>query len=117
MFSGSGAFRRPRDLASAFESTTSSPLIRDANSVGFIPKKVAAPLATLPFATKCEHVGIVVTRIGLVIVPVWIGSLKAFRNEDEGIVPVAAPANCEWHERKERFFSRTDLDRCSLYSA
>jgi reactive chlorine resistance protein C len=66
------------------------------------------------------------TRIGLVIVLVWIGSLKAFRYEDEGIVPFVAnspfmsffyrqpvgqyrqhmnregdlvPANREWHEQ------------------
>jgi uncharacterized membrane protein YkgB len=67
-----------------------------------------------------------VTRIGLVVVLVWIGSLKAFRYEDEGIVPLVAnsplmnflyrqpageyrqhmnregevvPVNREWHER------------------
>ena len=77
-------------------------------------------------AAKSEHVGIVVTRIGLVVVLVWIGGLKGFRYEDEGIVPFVAnspfmsflyqrpigeyrkhmnregeliPANREWHEQ------------------
>jgi uncharacterized membrane protein YkgB len=70
--------------------------------------------------------GIAVTRVGLVVVLVWIGSLKVFHYEDEGIVPFVAnsplmnfvyrqpageykrhmnregtlvPANREWHER------------------
>jgi uncharacterized membrane protein YkgB len=37
-----------------------------------------------------DRVGVTVTRIGLVVVLVWIGSLKAFRYEDEGIVPFVA---------------------------
>jgi len=82
----------------------------------------------LPFeyAARFDRVGITVTRIGLVVVLVWIGSLKIFRYEDEGIVPFVAnsptmsffydepageyrkhmnregeliPANREWHER------------------
>jgi uncharacterized membrane protein YkgB len=71
-------------------------------------------------------VGITVTRIGLVVVLVWIGGLKVFAYEDEGIVPFVAnspfmsffykapageyrqhmnregelvPANREWHQR------------------
>jgi uncharacterized membrane protein YkgB len=77
-------------------------------------------------AAKLDRVGITVTRIGLVVVLVWIGSLKIFRYQDEGIVPFVAnspfmslfykapageyrqhmnregelvPANREWHER------------------
>lgn len=77
-------------------------------------------------AARADRLGIVVTRIGLVVVLIWIGSLKAFRYEDEGIVPLVAnsplmsffyrepateyrkhmnregevvPANREWHER------------------
>src|SRR5947209_1374242 len=77
-------------------------------------------------AAKLDGAGITVTRIGLVVVLVWIGSLKIFRYEDEGIVPFVAnspfmsvfyrqpageyrhhmnregelvPANREWHER------------------
>ena len=79
-------------------------------------------------AARLDRVGIVVTRIGLVVVLVWIGGLKVFAYEDEGIVPFVAnspfmsffyrapageyrqhmnregelvPANREWHERKE----------------
>lgn len=82
--------------------------------------------AFFELAAKCDHAGVVMTRIGLVIVLVWIGSLKAFRYEDEGIVPFVAnspfmsffyrqpvgeyrqhmnregelvTANREWHER------------------
>src|SRR5450432_1560488 len=77
-------------------------------------------------AAKLDRVGITLTRIGLIVVLVWIGSLKMFRYEDEGIVPFVAnspmmsffyrqpageyrqhmnregalsPANREWHER------------------
>src|SRR5438552_1798369 len=77
-------------------------------------------------AAKLDRVGIAITRIGLVVVLVWIGSLKIFRYEDEGLVPFVAnspfmsffyqqppgeyrqhlnregelvPANREWHER------------------
>lgn len=78
------------------------------------------------FAAGLDRVGIVMTRIGLVVVLVWIGGLKVFVYEDEGIVPFVAnsplmsffyqqpageyrkhmnkegelvPANREWHER------------------
>jgi reactive chlorine resistance protein C len=77
-------------------------------------------------ASRLDRAGIVVTRIGLVVVLVWIGGLKVFHYEDEGIVPFVAnsplmnfvyrqpagdykhymnregelkPANREWHER------------------
>jgi uncharacterized membrane protein YkgB len=77
-------------------------------------------------AARAERVGITVTRIGLVVVLVWIGGLKVFAYEDEGIVSMVAnsplmsffyrqpageyrhhmnregevvPANREWHER------------------
>jgi reactive chlorine resistance protein C len=77
-------------------------------------------------AARLDRMGIAVTRVGLVVVLIWIGSLKAFRYEDEGIVPFVAnspfmnsfyrqptgeyrqhmnregelvPANREWHER------------------
>jgi uncharacterized membrane protein YkgB len=41
-------------------------------------------------AAGLDRVGVTVTRIGLVVVLVWIGGLKAFRYEDEGIVPFVA---------------------------
>jgi uncharacterized membrane protein YkgB len=77
-------------------------------------------------AARADRVGVTVTRIGLVVVLVWIGGLKLFAYEDEGIVPFVAnspfmsffyqqpageyrqhmnregelvPANREWHER------------------
>src|SRR3954453_15021108 len=77
-------------------------------------------------AAGLDRPGITVTRIGLVVVLVWIGGLKAFAYEDEGIVPYVAnsplmsflyrqpareyqkhmnregevvPANREWHRR------------------
>lgn len=75
---------------------------------------------------RLDRVGITLTRVGLVVVLVWIGGLKAFAYEDEGIVPFVAnsplmsfvyrqpageyqhhmskegevvPANRAWHER------------------
>ena len=77
-------------------------------------------------AARLDRVGLAVTRIGLVVVLIWIGSLKIFKYEDEGIVPFVAnspfmsffyhqpageyrqhinregdlvPANREWHEQ------------------
>ncbi len=77
-------------------------------------------------AAKVDRLGIAVTRIGLVVVLIWIGSLKVFHYEADGIVPFVAnspfmnffyqgqageykqhinkegqlvAANREWHER------------------
>jgi reactive chlorine resistance protein C len=77
-------------------------------------------------AARMDRVGVSLTRIGLVVVLVWIGGLKAFHYEGEGIVPFVANsplmsfvyrqpageyrqhmnregelklANREWHER------------------
>lgn len=44
----------------------------------------------LTFAARLDRVGITLTRIGLVVVLVWIGGLKVYRYEDEGIVPFVA---------------------------
>ncbi len=76
-------------------------------------------------AARTDQAGVVFHPPGLVVVLVWIGSLKMFRYEDEGIVPFVAnspvmsffyrqpageykrhmnregelvPANREWHE-------------------
>ncbi len=75
-------------------------------------------------ASRADRLGIAVTRIGLIVVLLWIGGLKAFRYEADGIVPFVAnsptmsfwynhpdeykahknpegalvPANREWHE-------------------
>lgn len=80
----------------------------------------------LETAARADRLGLTVTRLGLVVVLVWIGGLKVYRYEDEGIVPFVAnspamsffyqapageyrqhmnregelvPANREWHER------------------
>src|SRR5215471_16907613 len=42
------------------------------------------------FAAKLDRVGIALTRVGLVVVLVWIGGLKIYKYEDEGIVPFVA---------------------------
>jgi uncharacterized membrane protein YkgB len=41
-------------------------------------------------AARMDHVGIAVTRAGLIIVLLWIGGLKIFRYEADGIVPFVA---------------------------
>src|SRR5262245_41344889 len=41
-------------------------------------------------AARLGGVGVGVTRIGLVVVLLWIGGLKVFAYEDEGIVPFVA---------------------------
>ena len=41
-------------------------------------------------AAKADKAGVAVTRIGLIVVLVWIGGLKAFRYEADGIVPFVA---------------------------
>ena len=41
-------------------------------------------------AARLERVGIAITRVGLVVVLVWIGSLKVFHYEADGIVPFVA---------------------------
>ena len=40
--------------------------------------------------SRLDKVGITVTRLGLIIVLLWIGGLKAFRYEADGIVPFVA---------------------------
>lgn len=41
-------------------------------------------------AAKADRAGVAVTRIGLIVVLLWIGGLKAFRYEADGIVPFVA---------------------------
>jgi uncharacterized membrane protein YkgB len=41
-------------------------------------------------AAKADRLGVAVTRVGLVVVLLWIGGLKAFRYEADGIVPFVA---------------------------
>jgi uncharacterized membrane protein YkgB len=41
-------------------------------------------------ASRMDKVGVAVTRVGLIVVLLWIGGLKAFRYEADGIVPFVA---------------------------
>ena len=41
-------------------------------------------------AARADRLGIIVTRLGLIVVLLWIGGLKAFRYEADGIVPFVA---------------------------
>src|SRR5260370_19872563 len=80
-------------------------------------------------AARADRAGVVVTRIGLIIVLLWIGGLKAFKYEAQGIVPFVAhsplmsffyadpghykahmnpegtlvPANVEWNEKNQTY--------------
>lgn len=42
------------------------------------------------WASRLDRVGIAMTRLGLIIVLMWIGGLKAFEYEAEGIIPFVA---------------------------
>jgi uncharacterized membrane protein YkgB len=63
-------------------------------------------------AARMERVGITLTRIGLIIVLLWIGGLKVFKYEAEGIIPFVAnspfmsffladPENYQTHKNPE----------------
>jgi len=81
-------------------------------------------------ASRADRLGVIATRIGLIIVLLWIGGLKVFKYEADGIVPFVAnsptmsffykypspdykahlnpegkvvPANREWHERNHTY--------------
>jgi reactive chlorine resistance protein C len=80
-------------------------------------------------AARADRAGVVVTRIGLIVVLLWIGGLKAFQYEAQGIVPLVAnsplmsffyadpgqykahmnpegtlvPANVEWNEKNRTY--------------
>jgi len=59
----------------------------------------------LRVAARADRLGVAVTRIGLIVVLLWIGGLKAFRYEADGIVPFVA----HWCE----FRLRQALTRCT----
>ena len=44
----------------------------------------------LRIAARTDRLGITVTRLGLILVLLWIGGLKAFKYEAEGIIPFVA---------------------------
>jgi uncharacterized membrane protein YkgB len=80
-------------------------------------------------AARADRLGLAVTRVGLVVVLVWIGGLKVYRYEADGIVPFVAnspvmsffyadavnykahmnpegavvPANRAWHEANRTY--------------
>src|SRR3954467_9369063 len=80
-------------------------------------------------AARADRVGLTVTRLGLVVVLVWIGGLKVYHYEADGIVPFVAnsplmsvfyadaakykthmkpegavvPANRAWHEMNRTY--------------
>jgi len=80
-------------------------------------------------AARADRAGIAITRIGIIIVLLWIGGLKAFKYEAQGIIPFVAnsplmsffladpgnykahmnpegavvPANRAWHEQNRTF--------------
>jgi uncharacterized membrane protein YkgB len=47
-------------------------------------------LKLFEMASRMDKVGVKVTRAGLIVVLLWIGGLKAFRYEADGIVPFVA---------------------------
>lgn len=69
-------------------------------------------LRVCDWLSRCDRVGIAVTRAGLIVVLLWIGGLKAFRYEADGIVPFVAnspfmnffyadPGNYKTHKNPE----------------
>ena len=86
-------------------------------------------LKLFELASRMDKVGVAVTRVGLIVVLLWIGGLKAFRYEADGIVPSVAnsptmsffygdphnyqahmnpegavvPANRAWHEMNRTY--------------
>jgi uncharacterized membrane protein YkgB len=47
-------------------------------------------IALFEKAASMDRMGIAVTRIGLIVVLLWIGGLKAFKYEADGIIPFVA---------------------------
>ncbi len=47
-------------------------------------------MKALEAASRADRLGVAVTRLGLVVVLLWIGGLKAFPYEADGIVPFVA---------------------------
>ena len=44
----------------------------------------------MELASRMDKLGVALTRVGLIVVLLWIGGLKAFRYEADGIVPFVA---------------------------
>ncbi|MDZ4683755.1 MAG: DUF417 family protein [Planctomycetaceae bacterium] len=48
------------------------------------------PMSVFQWLSRLDRAGIAVTRVGLIVVLLWIGGLKVFRYEADGIVPFVA---------------------------
>lgn len=66
----------------------------------------------LQLAARADRLGVALTRTGLIVVLLWIGGLKAFKYEADGIIPFVAnspvmnfflndPANYKAHKNPE----------------
>ena len=74
--------------------------MRNVRRGGRPPRFATGPRAMVPdmnttqrvftLASRADRVGVAVTRAGLIVVLVWIGALKAFPYEADGIVPFVA---------------------------
>jgi uncharacterized membrane protein YkgB len=86
-------------------------------------------LKLMELASQADKLGVAATRVGLIVVLLWIGGLKVYRYEADGIVPFVAnspamsffysdpggykshmnpegalvPANREWHEANRTY--------------
>ena len=69
-------------------------------------------LKLFELASRMDKVGVTLTRVGLIVVLLWIGGLKAFQYEADGIVPFVAnsptmsffyadPGNYKTHKNPE----------------
>lgn len=76
-------------------------------------------LKLFEWAARLDKAGIAVARVGLIVVLLWIGGLKAFRYEADGIVPFVAnsplmnffyadPGNYKAHKNPEGAFVPTN---------
>jgi len=56
-------------------------------------------------AARADRLGVAVARIGLIVVLLWIGGLKAFRYEADGIVPFVAnsPTMSFWYNHPDEY--------------
>jgi reactive chlorine resistance protein C len=104
--------------------------VPDANGNNACSLKKDLAISLLQTASRMDRLALVVARIGLVLVLVWIGGLKIFAYEAEGIVPFVAnsplmkffykyqapayadhmndpgavvPANRTWHEQNHTY--------------
>jgi len=97
--------------------------------LGLFDERNIGMVKLFELAAGMDKLGVTVTRIGLIVVLLWIGGLKAFRYEADGIVPFVAnsptmnffyadgdsykahknpegalvPANRAWHEANRTY--------------